>query len=85
MTMVAKQEEEDKIRMKLGKRKKSIVENYPPLVINQKEEAEEEENYSPAGFYTHYFETSQGKQALASMPEWVFRPKTAKVPRQLDP
>jgi hypothetical protein len=67
--------------MRLNKRKKSYIEEYPPLVVPQREEAEEEEHYSAAGFYTHYFETTQGRQALAGMPEWVFRPKTAKVSR----
>lgn len=36
MTLVAKQEEEDKIRMRLNKTKKTYVEEYPPLVINQR-------------------------------------------------
>ncbi len=36
MTLVAQKEEEDKIRLRLNKRKKSLVENYPPLVFNPK-------------------------------------------------
>lgn len=38
--MVEKQEEEDKIRLRMSKRKKSVVETYPPLVFNPKQEAE---------------------------------------------
>jgi hypothetical protein len=36
MTLVAQKEEEDKIRLRLSKKKKSIIEEYPALVISKK-------------------------------------------------
>lgn len=54
-------------------------------MAQNKKKREDEEDQVGDQYIDHYFLTSEGKRALAEMPDWVFRPKEIKQPAQLDP
>ena len=64
----------------------TIVRDYKQINFGmQKEKGRQEDSEDRSTFLDNYFLTTEGKKALAQMPEWVFRAKEIHQPAQLDP
>ena len=81
-----KKRKEERIRTQYLQRRGSVVQEYKPINFErERRRNREEEDVNERDFLDNYFLTTEGKKALAEMPEWVFRPKEPHQPAQLDP
>lgn len=80
-----KESREKQLRTQFMKKKNSIVQEYKKVNVSQSGRRNADPAEAVDDFMDHYFMTAEGRQALAEMPEWVFRPKEVKPPVELDP